>query len=72
MAKYSATILSTGTNYTFVDFEAASISAAKRYATRNLDYAHVGDTIGLYRLDNTGQRRLIAQKPFASGAHWID
>lgn len=56
----------------FVDFEAANLTAAKRYATRNLNYAYVGDTIGLYQIDTTGQRQLIAQKAFVSGARWVD
>jgi len=72
MAKYSAVIFSSGTTHNFVDFEAASIAAAKRYATRNLDYGYIGDTIRLYRFDNTGRRQLISQKDFVSGARWID
>ena len=72
MAKYSATIFSNSTIHNFVDFEAASLTAAKRYATRNLNYAYVGDTIGLYQIDTTGQRQLISQKAFVNGARWID
>ena len=72
MAKYSATIFSNSATYNFVDFEAPNITAAKRYATRNLDYAYVGDTIRLYRFDNTGRRQLISQKDFVGDTRWID
>ena len=72
MAKYSATIFSSSTIHNFVDFDAASITAAKRYATHNLDYAYAGDIIKLYQFDDAGQRQLISQKDFVSGARWID
>jgi len=72
MARYSATIFSNSTIHNFVDFEASSIAAAKRYATRNLDYAYLGDTIRLYQIDNSGRRQLISQKDFVGDARWID
>ena len=68
---YSAAINSNSTIHFFQDFHADTMTAAKRWATKNLDYGYVGDVIELYRLWPDGQRQLVAQKVVAAGARWI-
>ena len=67
---YSATIRSNSTVNFYEDFYADTVTAAKRWATKNLDYGYVGDVIELYRLLPDGQRQLVTQKVVAAGARW--